>query len=53
MLRNAKDGGGGACMDHPKLALRRYTIQRYYRYEGVTGGVKFSEKRVTQHKNDT
>ena len=43
MIRNAV--GGGGCQLSRKKALRRCTVQRYYRYEGVGGG-QISRKKV-------
>ena len=42
VLHNAV--GGGRVSDFPEKALRRCTVERYYRYEGV--GVEFPEKSV-------
>ena len=41
MLRNAEGGGG---VRFSKKALRRCTVQRYLRYEGVGGGETSREK---------
>ena len=38
MIRNAVGDWGGGCQLSRKKALRRCTVQRYYRYEGVGGG---------------
>ena len=48
VLRNADDGGG--CQLFRKKALRRWKIQRYYRYEGVSGG-PISRKKALRNTN--